>query len=84
MQYSQRSQPMTVRLNITMDETLYRRLKSELPAKRISAFIEEAVRSRLRPGRRELDAAYAAARKEAWRTEASDDWAATETEGWPS
>jgi hypothetical protein len=75
---------MTVRLNITMDESLYRRLKRELPAKRISAFIEEAVRNRLRPGRRELDAAYAAARKESWRAEVADDWSATETEGWPS
>lgn len=75
---------MTVRLNITMDERLYRRLKRELPAKRISAFIEESVRSRLRPGRRELDAAYAAARKEAWRTETAETWSATETEGWPS
>lgn len=75
---------MTVRLNITMDDALYRRLKRELPAKRISAFIVESVRSRLRPGRRELDAAYAAASKEPWRTETSDDWSATETEGWPS
>jgi len=74
---------MTVRLNITMDEKLYRRLKRELPSKGISSFIEDAVRSRLRPGRRELDAAYAAAREEGWRRELADDWAATETVGWP-
>jgi len=75
---------MTVRLNITMDEALYRRLKRELPAKRISAFIEESVRSRLRPNKRDLDAAYAAARKEPWRHELAGDWSATETEGWPA
>ena len=74
---------MTVRLNITMDEKLYRRLKQELPAKRISWFIEESVRSRLRPDRKALDAAYATARKEAWGRDLGDDWAATETEGWP-
>ena len=74
---------MTVRLNITMDEALYRRLKRELPAKRISAFIEDAVRRRMRPGRRELDAAYAAAREEGWRRELADDWAATEMSAWP-
>jgi hypothetical protein len=72
---------MTVRLSITMDDRLYRRLKRELPKTRISAFIEDAVRFRLRPGRRELDVAYAAAREEGWRRELADDWSATETEG---
>jgi len=43
---------MTVRLNITMNEDLYRRLKRELPAKRISWFIEQSVRSCLRPDRK--------------------------------
>ena len=74
---------MAVRLNITMDDALYRRLKRELPPKGISAFIEEAVRSRMRPGRRELDVAYAAAREEGWRRELADDWSATEVSGWP-
>ncbi len=74
---------MTVRLNITMDEQLYLRLKRELPPKGISAFIEDAVRSRMRPGRRELNVAYAAAREELWRRELADDWAATEAAGWP-
>ncbi len=74
---------MPVRLNITMDEDLYERLKRELPAKRISRFINDAVRARLHPDRRTLDAAYKAARKEAWRKELTDDWNVTETEGWP-
>jgi len=74
---------MAVRLNITMDERLYRRLKAELPPKRISAFINDAVRARLFPDRRELDAAYQAARRERWRRRLAEDWGATETEGWP-
>jgi len=74
---------MAVRLNITMDERLYRRLKAELPPKRISAFINDAVRARLFPDRRELDAAYRAARRERWRSRLAEDWGATETEGWP-
>ncbi len=74
---------MPVRLNITMDEDLYRRLKKELPAKGISTFIEAAVRSRLHPDRRTLDAAYKAAAKETWRRRLSADWETTETESWP-
>jgi hypothetical protein len=74
---------MPVRLNITMDEGIYRRLKKELPAKRISSFIEAAVRARLHPDRRALDAAYKAASKERWRREVAQEWAVTETEGWP-
>jgi hypothetical protein len=72
-----------VRLNITMDADLYDRLKRELPAKRISRFINDAVRARLHPDRRTLDAAYKAARKEAWRQELTEDWDAAEMEGWP-
>ena len=34
---------MPVRLNITMDEDLYRRLKKELPPKGISSFINKLV-----------------------------------------
>jgi hypothetical protein len=74
---------MPVRLNITMDEALYRRLKKQLPPKGISAFIGEAVRARLRPDRKVLDAAYKAARREPWRRQLADDWADTDTEGWP-
>ena len=74
---------MPVRLNITMNEALYRRLKRELPGKGISAYIEQAVRMRMRPGRSELQTAYAAASKESWRREFANDWEATELEGWP-
>jgi predicted CopG family antitoxin len=74
---------MPIRLNITMDEEIYRRLKKELPAKGISSFIEAAVRARLYPDRRTLDAAYRAASKERWRREVAQEWAVTETEGWP-
>lgn len=72
-----------VRLNITMDAALYRRLKRDLPNKRISAFIEQAVRGRLEPDRRTLDAAYRAAASEPWRAEVDSDWAATDLESWP-
>ena len=74
---------MPVRLNITMDEDLYKRLKRELPPKGISSFIEASVRARLFPDRRVLDRAYRAARQEHWRRKLSSDWAATETEDWP-
>jgi hypothetical protein len=74
---------MPVRLNITMDEDIYRRLKRELPPKKISAFIEDAVRARLYPDQTILDAAYEAARREAWRAGLSSEWAVTETESWP-
>lgn len=74
---------MAVRLNITMDEDLYRRLKKELPPKGISSFIDKAVRARIHPDRRTLDAAYKAARKEQWRREVEQEWRTTETEGWP-
>jgi hypothetical protein len=75
---------MSVRLNITMDEALYRRLKRDLPPKRISAFINEAVRARLRPGREALDRAYRLAAIERDRQAVADEWSATETEDWPA
>jgi hypothetical protein len=75
---------MPVRLNITMDEALYKRLKRELPPKRISSFIEAAVRARMHPDRLVLDAAYKAAAREPWRREPSSEWSATETENWPA
>jgi hypothetical protein len=74
---------MAVRLNITMDEDLYRRLKKELPSKGISAFINKAVRARIHPDRRTLDAAYKAASRERWRRSLAREWSTTEMEGWP-
>ena len=71
------------RLNITMDDDLYERLKVELPPRGISGFINAAVRARLRPDRATLDAAYHAANREAWRQDLAEDWAPTEREGWP-
>lgn len=75
---------MSVRLNITMDEALYKRLKKELPPKRISSFIEAAVRARIRPDRATLDAAYKAAAREPWRRRLASEWSKTETEDWPA
>jgi Arc/MetJ family transcription regulator len=69
---------MSVRLNITMDEAVYARLKKEVCPKRISAFINEAVRARLSPDRQTLDAAYKAASKERWRRSLANDWSRTE------
>jgi hypothetical protein len=74
---------MSVRLNITMDEKLYKRLKKQLPPKRISAFINEAVRARLYPDKRTLDAAYKKANGESWRSQLAEDWKDTEVEDWP-
>ncbi len=72
-----------MRLNIIMEEGVYRSLKSQVPAKRLSAFINEAVRAKLRPDGPTLDAAYKAARREVWRNTLSEDWASTDMEGWP-
>lgn len=66
-----------------MDEEVYKRLKKEVPPKKLSTFINAAVRAKLYPDKSTLDAAYRAARKERWRKTLSDDWAVTETEGWP-
>lgn len=74
---------MPVRLNIIMEEAVYKRLKQQVPTKRMSAFINEAVRTKLRPDPKALDAAYKAARTEAWRNTLSEDWVVAETEGWP-
>jgi hypothetical protein len=74
---------MAVRLNITMDEDLYRRLKKELPPKGISSFINKAVRARIHPDRRALDAAYKAASRERWRRGLAQEWSSTEADGWP-
>ena len=74
---------MPVRLNITMDADLYRRLKRDVPPKGMSAFISQAVRARIYPDRKALDDAYKAASKEAWRRQVAGDWERTETDGWP-
>jgi hypothetical protein len=72
---------MLVRLSIIMDETIYKWLKKQAPSLRMSTFINEAVRGRLRLDRSALDAAYTAARKETWRNSSSDDPAVSEAEG---
>jgi len=72
-----------VRLNITMDKDLYRRLKRGLPPKGISAFISQAVRARIYPDRNALDRAYETASTEAWRRQVAGDWDGTDTDGWP-
>jgi hypothetical protein len=74
---------MSAHLSITLDDELYARLKRELPPKRISAFIEEAVRAKLRPSRQELDAAYKAAAREGWRRAVARDWSAVDVRDWP-
>jgi len=75
---------MPVRLNITMDEDIYARLKKEVPPKKISAFISSAVRAKLQPDKKALDEAYRAARKERWRKELEDGWRNVDGEGWPT
>jgi Arc/MetJ family transcription regulator len=74
---------MSVRLNITMDDDVYARLKKEVPPKKLSAFIAGAVRAKLHPDARALNAAYQAASKERWRTSFDDDWKYIDEEGWP-
>jgi predicted CopG family antitoxin len=74
---------MPVRLNITIDEGVYKRLKKEIPPQKISSFINAAVREKLYPDKKTLDEAYKAASRERWRTDLADGWSATETEGWP-
>ena len=75
---------MPVRLNITMDDDVYERLKKDVPPKRLSAFISSAVREKLYPDVKTLDAAYRAASKERWRRRLSDDWKGADLEGWPT
>lgn len=74
---------MAVRLNITLDADVYRRLKKQVPPKKLSAFLNAAARAKLQPDPRTLDAAYKAARKEPWRKEETDAWSVADTEGWP-
>jgi hypothetical protein len=74
---------LALRLNITMDDDVYARLKKEVPAGKVSAFITGAVRARLQPETRSLDAAYKAASKERWRAGLEKDWKHLDAEGWP-
>jgi hypothetical protein len=55
----------------------------EAARRRKSAFIEEAVRAKLRPDPRSLDKAYKAASKERWRARLGREWSAIEVEAWP-
>ena len=74
---------MSVRLNITMDEDVYSRLKKAVPPKKLSAFIAEAIRAKLHPDAKALNAAYQAASKEQWRANLDKDWKHVDDEGWP-
>jgi hypothetical protein len=65
---------MSVRLNITMDDDVYARLKTEVPPKKLSAFITGAVRAKLHPDTKVLNAAYQSASKEQWRGGVAEDW----------
>jgi predicted CopG family antitoxin len=65
---------MPVRLNITMDDHVYARLKKKVPTQDLSAFITEAVQAKLRQDARTLNAAYQAASKEQWRVGVAEDW----------
>lgn len=83
IQHSIGGHVLTVRLNITLDDGLYARLKKATPPKKMSAFIAEAVEYKLRPGKADLNRAYKAAARESWRKRVSEDWGRTEAEAWP-
>ena len=65
---------MSGRLIITMDYELYVRLKKKAPSQNLSAFVTEAVRVKLFPDAKALNAAYQAASKEQWRVGVAEDW----------
>jgi len=65
---------ISVRLNIRMDDDLYARLKKKVPSQKLSTFITEAVRAKLHPDARTLNAAYQSANKEQWRAGLAEDW----------
>ena len=65
---------MSVRVNITMDDDVYARLKKEVIPKKLSAFIAGAVLAKLHPGARTLNAAYQSASREQWRAGLAEDW----------
>jgi hypothetical protein len=74
---------MSVRLSITMDNDVYARLKKEVPSKKLSAFITEAVRAKFHPDAKALDVTYQAASKEPWRKSLDENWKHIDAEGWP-
>jgi len=74
---------MSVRLKITMDDDVYAKLKKEVPSKKLSAFITGAIRAKLHPDAKALDAAYRAASKEPWRKSLDENWKHSAAEGWP-
>ena len=74
---------MSVRLNITMDDDVYAKLKKEVPSKKLSAFITGTVRAKLLPDLKALDVAYQAASKEPWRKSLDKNWKHSDAEGWP-
>jgi hypothetical protein len=57
-----------------MDDDVYARLKKEVPPKKLSAFIAGAIRVKLHPDAKALNAAYRAASKEQWRAGVAEDW----------
>lgn len=74
---------MSIHVNILLDEGVYARLKAQVPAKALSRFINDALKTCLRPSLAALEAGYRAdAEDEALQTELAD-WAGLETEGWP-
>ena len=75
---------MPVRVNVILETEVYRQLKKQVPAKKLSAFLNEAAKARLSPNRAALDAAYKAASRERWRRQLAEDWKVTEGEGWPA
>lgn len=71
------------RLNILLDDDVYAELKRQVPAKRLSAFIQECVKANLRPSDAELARGYALASAEPYRRELEADWQPLSREGWP-
>lgn len=74
---------MTIRLNITLPEETYLRLKREAPPKGMSAYIDEALKMRLKPDRAALDEAYRQSWSDQARVAIAADWAGVEGEDWP-
>lgn len=74
---------MTVRLNITLPDETYRRLKRSAPPKGMSAYIDQALQKSLKPDRAALDQGYADSCHDPALIELAADWAALEVEGWP-
>ena len=74
---------MSVRLNVSIDDALYARLKKQVPYKKLSAFITGAIRAKLHLDAKALDVAYQAASTEQWRKSLDENWKHIDAEGWP-